>query len=284
MTLRPDIQAIVDTLQDLGVIEQNSQVNEEMKGTTEGLVYILTVNKEKKYVLKVDTPQSNSCAELLLAAYPGSSLLPKLLYTDPHGNYILYTYTAGTTHYNRGAKIDWLTGIVTGLLNHYETSSAPQWGRLEMPRDSWAEFNRISLEEARSNVGDILPAEDYDKVQSLSGRISGAEDKYLLHGDTGVHNFVFQDHSLVGVIDPSPMVGPLIYDFTYAFCSSPDDLNRVTLFKAFDQLKQKAIGHSRLIEEVVFQLYCRIGICARVHPQDLKDYLTAWEHWRTHLV
>lgn len=47
MTLRPDIQAIVDTLQDLGVIEQNSQVNGEMKGTTEGLVYILTVNKEK---------------------------------------------------------------------------------------------------------------------------------------------------------------------------------------------------------------------------------------------
>ncbi|WP_342436124.1 hypothetical protein NSS79_21785 [Paenibacillus sp. FSL L8-0436] len=88
----------------------------------------------------------------------------------------------------------------------------------------------------------------------------------------------------MGVIDPSPMVGPLIYDFTYAFCSSPDDLNKVTLFKAFDQLKQEAIGHSRLIEEAVFQLYCRIGICARVHPHDLKDYLTAWEHWRTHLV
>lgn len=153
MTLRPDIQAIVDTLQDLGVIEQNSQVNEEMKGTTDGLVYILTVNKEAKYVLKVDRPQSISCAELLLATYPGSSLLPKLLYTDPYGNFILYTYTAGTTHYKRGAKIDWLTGIVTGLLNHYETSSAPQWGRLEMPRDSWAEFNRISLEEARSMWG-----------------------------------------------------------------------------------------------------------------------------------
>ncbi|MNC56147.1 hypothetical protein D3C75_1057230 [compost metagenome] len=106
----------------------------------------------------------------------------------------------------------------------------------------------------------------------------------MLHGDTGVHNFVYRGNRLVGVIDPSPMAGPLIYDFTNAFCSSPDDLNLETLFAAFELLKPVTVERSRLIREVIFQLYCRIGICARVHPHDLEEYLKAWETWKIHLV
>ena len=106
------------------------------------------------------------------------------------------------------------------------------------------------------------------------------EMKYLLHGDTGVHNFVFQDNALNGVIDPSPLVGPIIYDFTYAFCSSPDDLNVETLLSSFAFLKHVPMGKTRLIEEIIFQLYTRIGVCVKVHPHDLDDYLQAWEYWR----
>ncbi|MBU7316999.1 phosphotransferase [Paenibacillus oleatilyticus] len=127
----------------------------------------------------------------------------------------------------------------------------------------------------------LLPIGDYDKVQSLIERISKVETKYLLHGDTGVHNFVFHHFELIGVIDPSPMAGPVTYDFTYAFCSSPDDLNLDTLFAAFELLRHKPIDQSRLVEETIFQLYCRIGICAKVHPKDLAGYLKAWEYWRT---
>jgi hypothetical protein len=130
----------------------------------------------------------------------------------------------------------------------------------------------------------VLPIEDYYKVKSLIESISKIDDKYLLHGDTGVHNFVFRDDELVGVIDPSPMVGPIIYDFTYAYCSSPDDLNLETLFVAFDLLNDNTMERSRLIEEVIFQLYCRIGICAKVHPHDLDDYLKAWDYWKVHLA
>lgn len=94
-----------------------------------------------------------------------------------------------------------------------------------MLRDSWREFNERSLEGARSNVEGILPAEDFDKMKSIIEDISNVNNTYALHGDTGVHNFVFNEGGLMGVIDPSPMMGPILYDFTYAFCSSPDDLN-----------------------------------------------------------
>ncbi|MBO0586862.1 hypothetical protein [Sporosarcina sp. E16_8] len=140
-----------------------------------------------------------------------------------------------------------------------------------------------SLESARVNIGDLLPHEDYYKVKSIVERIASDEQqelKFLLHGDTGVHNFVFQHNRLTGIIDPSPIAGPIIYDFTYAFCSSPDDLDVETLLSVFSLLKQVPIGKVRLIEEVIFQLYTRIGVCVKVHPHDLEDYLKAWDYWR----
>ncbi|MGG4501636.1 hypothetical protein [Paenibacillus polymyxa] len=98
-------------------------------------------------------------------------------------------------------------------------------------------------------------------------------NKYLLHGDTGVHNFVFNDSTLIGVIDPSPMVGPIIYDFLYAFCSSPDDINTDTLFASSDLLEQGNVERTRLIEETLIHLYCRIGLSVQHHPNDLTEYI-----------
>ncbi|WP_282942628.1 hypothetical protein [Paenibacillus sp. RC67] len=119
-------------------------------------------------------------------------------------------------------------------------------------------------------------------VENIS-EIAGQRIRYLLHGDTGIHNFVFNEHSLVGVIDPSPMIGPVLYDFTYAFCSSPDDLDQETLFSTFSFLNHEPLERSSLIEEVLFQLYCRIGICIQHHPHDLQSYLKAWDYWKTQI-
>ncbi|MDF2963794.1 MAG: hypothetical protein K0S39_5529 [Paenibacillus sp.] len=285
MTLKPDVHAIVKTLCKSGVIDYTAKVMTEMNGTTDGLVYTLTTNEEPKYILKIDNQENISFVEQLHQDYINSPLLPQLLYTDPAKTFIVYSYIMGTTHYNRGLKINWLSLLVKGLLNHYKIyHKTEKWGRLKIPLDSWREFNERSLEGARSNVGSLLPNEDYYKVKSLVETISKVDGKYLLHGDTGVHNFVFREFGLVGIIDPSPMIGPVIYDFTYAFCSSPDDLNLETLFAASDLLNHKSIDRSRLIEDVVFQLYCRIGICAKVHPHDLDAYLKAWDYWKVHLA
>lgn len=279
------IYEIVNNLRERSVIEYSSKIMTKMSGTTDGIVYTITVDEIPKYVLKLDTPQNISNTEQFNHVYNESSLLQKLLYTDPEKKFILYSYITGTTHHNRGPKKKWLELLVKDLFNHYKlTHISDKWGRLEIPRESWLEFNERSLEGARNYVGSHLTIEDYDKVKSLLGNISTVDKKYLLHGDTGVHNFVFSQNGLVGVIDPSPIVGPVVYDFTYAFCSSPDDLNVATLFTAFELLNHKSIDRTRLIEEVTFQLYCRIGICAKVHPHDLNDYIKAWDYWKAQLA
>ncbi|NOU92424.1 phosphotransferase [Paenibacillus sp. LMG 31456] len=282
MSIEPDVKPIIKMLQHEGIITLVDPNIGRMSGSTDGLVYTLLEDNEPKYVIKLDSPQQITYVEQFFHAYPQVALLPKLLYTDRSHKYIVYSYLAGTTHYNRGSKIDWMTVLVEELFNHYKKSNpSAKWGRLGLPRQSWREFNRYSVEAARINLGSLLPEEDYSQVNLLVDRMwEEPDEKYLLHGDTGVHNFVFKDSTLTGIIDPSPMVGPLIYDFTYAFCSSPDDMDLETLFGAFSSLNYGSMERSRLIEEVIVQLYNRMGICAKVHPHDWEDYLKAWEYWR----
>ncbi|WP_240418412.1 aminoglycoside phosphotransferase family protein [Paenibacillus periandrae] len=282
---KPDINSIISSLHEKGILNNVDIVMNNKTGTTDGLVYILSEHNEVKYVLKIDHPQQITLSEQFLYTYRHIGLVPTIIYTDPEKAYIVYSYIAGTTHYNRGLKIDWLTLLVKRFFNHYEKSLlTDQWGRLHKPIHSWREWNYRSLQDTRNNWGNLLSIEDYNRVKSIAEHISACEEheaRFLLHGDAGVHNFVFHDNSLIGVIDPSPMIGPVLYDFTYAFCSSPDDLNLETLIAAYSSLNYEPVERSRLIKEVIFQLYCRIGICIQHHPHDLEDYLKAWEYWKS---
>lgn len=179
--------------------------------------------------------------------------------------------------------MNWLTRLVSGLINEYVPyEEADIWGNLESPCRCWREFIDIGVEEARESIGDVLPAEDYDYVKAIVEEISKIrnETRFVLHGDSGVHNFVFREFELVGVIDPSPVVGPILYDFIYAFCSSPDDLSLETLMAGFTLLRHEPMKESTLIREVLVQLYGRIGICRKHHPHDLQEYLIAWQYWK----
>lgn len=278
------------TLYKVNSLFRHHQINDEivqierLSGTTAGFVLKLESKQDHTYILKFDNPNEIHLVEHLLNTYEDSILLPKVLLTAQDRSYFVYTFIEGTTHYNRGLKKNWLKILVKDLLNKYvEYKEESIWGRIEYPRQTWKEFNEISIEEARVNLGNILSIEDYNYVKWKAAQLfnNDAEQgkRFLLHGDTGVHNFVYNNSTLIGVIDPSPMVGPIIYDFLYAFCSSPDDITVETLFTASDILEQVRIEESRLIEEVIVQLYCRIGLSAKHHPSDLSDYMKAWEHW-----
>ena len=269
----------------------NAEVNvEKLKGgTTSGVLYLLLVDQKPTYVVKIDTANIILPTQQFLSTYHDVSLLPTILYSDPEGQFIVYNYIAGETHVNRGSKMDWMTILIKGLFNEYKkVDEATPWGRINgTPRSSWSEFNQISLAYAQRNIGNALPLEDHQKVELLVNKLKGyshLEEKYYIHGDTGVHNFVYFNQRLNGVIDPSPLIGPKMYDFTYAFCSSPDNLDLDTLLPLFALWNSDdSYTEERLLDEVLFQLYTRIGICIKVHPHDLADYLDAWEKLKLYL-
>lgn len=278
-------QNVRELIENRIIPKKDYDIRELNSGTTDGQVYVILENETPLYTLKHDHPNGIEIVERFFNTYAEIDLFPKVHCVDPEKNFFLYDYIEGNTHINRGQKSEWMKRLVKGLFNHYEkvdVSSA--WGRIGgEPRQKWVDFNMKSLEYAHENIGDLLPYEDFVSMKGIVERLSvyeSDEEKYYLHGDTGVHNFVFQHNNLVGVIDPSPMVGPVLYDFTYAFCSSPDDLSMETLLSSFSLLENVQIPPSRLIEEVVFQLYTRIGICKKVHPHDLEEYLKAWDYWK----
>lgn len=285
MIPRPDVSEILKELCDKGILPNTSQIAERMNGTTDGAAFTFSVNGEPKYVLKLDEAQNISLVEQFYHSYASSPLLPKLLYTSPDKTFIVYTFIAGVTHVKRGAKIEWLTQLVYEVINRYkQIPLIDKWGYwLEEPCQTWREFIERGVDYARDNVGNLLPLADYHDVRSLAGNIPNGEasGRFLLHGDCGVHNFVFDRNVLSGIIDPSPIAGPPLYDFLYAFCSSPDDLTMETLIPAFSLLNNAVIERTRLIEEVIVQLYCRIGICLKYHRHDLSEYMKAWDYWKT---
>ena len=162
-------QTIIE-LQNKGLIESQAEIKQLTSGTTDGRVYAVLENEIPSCILKYDQPRNIGIVARFLETYENIRLLPDVYYVDPDKRFFLYEYFEGTTHVNRGNKADWMKLLVEGLFNHYEKydSQAP-WGRVGgTPRHDWLEFNRISLEYAFENVGDLLPYEDYVQMKGLS--------------------------------------------------------------------------------------------------------------------
>lgn len=231
------VNEIIDHLVNQGVIHgEDIEFGKLTSGTTNGTLFTIKTTEIPKYVVKIDQPEIISTTEDFLFTYKDVTLLPNVLYTDEKKEFIVYSYVFGETHINRGSKLAWMTILIKELLNKYEKVNIDNWGRvIGIQRSSWADFNRSSLEFAQKDIGDVLPSEDHKRVELLVDKLASYDhqkEKYYMHGDAGVHNFVYRDNKLNGVIDPSPLIGPKMYDFTYAFCSSPDDLNVSTLLSA----------------------------------------------------
>lgn len=284
------IDKIIDVLENEGLLgDADIELKRMNSGTTSGVIYTLLLDKNPAYVIKKDDPKVISSTKDFLLAYKELSILPDVVYADENDKYLVYTYILGETHNNRGSKLEWMTILTRELFTkYYKVNDDISWGRVNgKHRSTWSDFNNISFQLAQESIGNHLPFEDHKRVEGLVEKLREyhhKEEKYYLHGDTGVHNFVYSSNNLLGVIDPSPLIGPKVYDFTYAFCSSPDSLDIETLLPLFELWKgNTSFTKERLIDEVIFQLYTRIGVCIKVHPQDLRSYMKVWSEWREYI-
>jgi hypothetical protein len=282
--MKMNTEYMIDELYRMAILPVRHYRMKKMSGTTDGKVYRLTSVGQPSYVVKVDNQNEITHTERFLRTYDEVGLFSSLRHVDSQKRFLLYKHMEGTTHINCGQKVDWLSSLVTKFFNHYKKAEqSDSWGNLESPSLSLYAFNLENIEFARARIQQRVTDQDYETVKRLVDWLAQFEredKKYLLHGDMGVHNMVFQDEKLVGVIDPSPLIGTYTYDFTYAFCSSPDNLDVETLLKAGKLLNKGPMNEQRLLAEVMVQLYIRIGICIAWHPNDLDVYLEAWDYWK----
>lgn len=192
-----------------------------------------------KYVVKLNEPQIIESEANFLHSYKESNLLPRLLFVEKSHKYIVYSFIEGSTNYGRKNKKELLKILVQNLLNHYKPDPDIGWGWADEPTDSWQCFLMNNIIEANKMIGSRLDSDDHTFVLNLFEKMNSDRKPYLLHGDCGVHNFIFNDGQLSGVIDPTPVIGDPIYDFIYAFCSSPDDLTKETIDTALSEDKKR---------------------------------------------
>lgn len=222
-----------------------------------------------------------------LEAYQHVDFLPTVLFKEARNEYMIYTFLAGTCNDPQREKQEMLRTLVREVVNHLRPVPSWGWGWSESLANSWGAFLDQERIAAKRTLMSFLSEEDHLLVAQLIERIKehpSHYQPYMLHGDCGVHNFLFREGKLSGVIDPTPLVGEPLYDLLYAFCSSPEDLSEAILMEVVDEL---TVGSSftkmSIIEHSIIVLYLRMSSCVQHHPHDLEAYLQAWSHWKSKL-
>ena len=76
----------------------------------------------------------------------------------------------------------------------------------------------------KSKIDEMIIVTGNEEIDYCKNQIV---DKYkftkkLMHGDFGLHNMLFLNGELVGIIDPQPLIGDALYDLI--FCLLSDEL------------------------------------------------------------
>ena len=275
-----DIKKIIIELKQNNIIHTEPTKIKQLYGGTVSELYLISSN-DFKYVVKLNSPQVIKSEAYFLNSYKETTLLPKLLFVEPSYKYIVYSFINGSTTYGRKNKKEMLKALALGLLNNYK--SIPDvigWGWADQTTDSWQSFLTDKILEVNKIIGSRLGINEHNFVFELVPKVKSEISPYLLHGDCGVHNFIFNEQQLSGVIDPTPVIGDPVYDLIYAFCSSPDDLTKETLDYAMSHLMVEGeVDKSFIYEKVMIGLYLRLGACVKHHPDDFEEYLKAWYYW-----
>jgi aminoglycoside phosphotransferase (APT) family kinase protein len=275
---------IVDVISDLiskEILPKRCEYK-QLSGGTQSMVWAILCDGQARYVLKAGNPHVLRAEVHYLQMYRSLSFLPRLHHVDAGGCFIVYEYTSGETKYPGKNKRELLITLVQNIVSQYQqVPSTDKWGWLDAPHSSWRDFLIHRVQEKRATINDHLSHDDHQFILDIATRKT-AERPYLLHGDFGAHNFLFENEQLVGVIDPFPVIGEPIYDLVYAFCSTPDDLDLETIAPAVAVLPTwQSNKQTDLHQEVLLGLYLRIATCMCHHPTDLPQYLEAWQRLRS---
>lgn len=279
------IDNIIYEFKTKGIIDTSQYKYKLLTGGTTSTVFVLIYNDRPVYAVKANHPTVISLETYFLKFYNNIKILPKLIYVESSNKYFVYSFIEEEIKSRIGNKSALLQKLVKHLINQYRPiSHFKGWGWAENLVDSWEQFLIENIDYSKERLNSILTEEDYLLVRNLTSNFNikdDVKDKYLLHGDCGVHNFIFYEQDLSGVIDPTPIIGEPIYDLIYAFCSSPDDLTIETLNIAINCLKINNYESDLIYKYVLIILYNRIATCTQHHPQDLSKYLEAWNYWKT---
>ncbi len=212
-------------------------------GTTEARVFSI----KEKYLIKCTNKLELDIYKEFLSKYK-SKYFQKLYYINYEMNYMCLSYVKGTK-FDNNLNIDNLIDTLYNITSNYKIINYDGFGYLFEDHKTWYEFLKdevdysISLLEKNNvNIKKV--------VDSLNNVKEYKNDKYLLHGDFGTHNFIVNTDELY-IIDPMGLVGDPIYDFYFSVFSSSDIFTKID-FKSLLNYFDRDIEYKKSIMIITF--------------------------------
>lgn len=235
----------------------------EIKQGTDSKVFLVNL----KYIFKFHSEMVIR-AEYEFFTLNKSPLDEEIVYVDNEFKFIVYKFIENDKSQIFDAKI--VLGKLANYVNNYKSSSRAGYGFLFEECSSWGEFLKTELDDDKAVALKALSENDYQKVLDAVSLLEDFSfEKKLMHGDFGMHNLLFFNGKLAGVIDPQPMLGDPLYDFIFcAFSNSKiakmvENLNIYEFVSNEPKIKVDAM--------IIYVLFGRIARCVKYKLSDL-DY------------
>ena len=241
---------------------------QEMKNGTDSKVFLVN----EKYIFKFHNPNTIKAEFEYFNSYP-CDINEKIVFVSKDYSYIVYEFIEndGTLE-----NIESLILKIKDYVDVYPVFDGDKFGFLFEETNTWLECLKNELEDKKVHSLKVLNESDYQKaLHALEMLGNYTFTKKLMHGDFGLHNLLFLNHRLIGIIDPQPLIGDPLYDFIFCILSDEDIAKPEIIMNlhAFAPNEPK----EKIDAMIVFVLFCRIARCVKYHLAELDHFKKLWQ-------
>jgi hypothetical protein len=229
---------------------------------TEGATDSVVLSINDKYLIKTVDENTLKVQEEFLNEYK-SDFFQKIIYVNKELLYICYEFIEGEKFNKSKVSVDKLIKDLYTITSNYSLYDYDGYGYLFSDYGkTWRQFLEDEVIYSKQEIEDI----NIDKVMKALDIIQKYPVKqYLIHGDFGTHNFLFNNDELK-VIDPMGVVGDYLYDFYFSILSNSKIFLNVDINKVLEFFNRD-IEYKRALFLVV--LYIRMS---RAHHYDIDNF------------
>lgn len=248
---------IKDIENKLNITISDNNIHYYTEGATESIVFSI----DNKYLIKTMNQSELQVQIDFLNKY--NNCFQKIIYYNKELLYICYEYIDGIKiyDYSNYDKKDIINQLYS-ITSKYEVIDYNGYGYYLEDNKTWYQFLYDEVIYSKSKMPNIDMHIVYDSLSIIN---EFNVDKYLIHGDFGVHNFLFNDNKFI-VIDPMGVVGDPLYDFYFAILSNYSLFNDID-FDYILQYFNKDLRYKKALFIIVY--YIRMS---RAYVYDKENY------------
>lgn len=263
-----NIQSIIDDLQcKLNISVNKDKITYYTDGATESIVFSI----DNKYLIKTMDNYTLSTQKEFFNIYD-NDYIQKVLYINEDRKYICFEYIDGIKEKDYSIyNTEYIIKQIYDICNTYKKYDYDGYGYLFEDHKTWYQFLYDEVIYSSKDIPDIdmnIVLKSLDKIKEIN------VDKYLIHGDFGVHNFLI-NNGKIKVIDPMCVIGDPLYDFYFATLSTPALFTNIDLILSY---YDKDIEYKKALFNIV--LYIRMSRCYVYNRNQFNKYIELYNQMK----